>query len=907
MKNILLISFLLTLYTGYSFAQCGANQVEVKVDILTDPWGEETYWTLSDLQGTIVLQGGQGGVYLDNTSYSDSICVSSSSCLFFEIYDTWGDGIYTPAGCELYLDGLLVYSGSNNIGSYASTIVNCSDSCVLVLNALNDLQDHINATITLTPVELTLIKNIFTLFPGCLAISESNILLSKSVVADYDNLFGALFTTPGTQNGFSKDPAIAPGMELERAMIGLQQGIFDEVFTSGVYGNYPQHLDGWKYGACTTFPGFVAPPADSTIGVSVPIRANFEDPDGMNPYYEINGDGTDHALRPTGLYLSPGSVATVTVPDSLVGQDYWIRVGSHDWDLTNRDMFLRFDRISKKFLINSNTIEVFNPLGGAISILVPYGADDDIVQVTVNNGVEAPFFSLKSFYETTDFNAELSKPGPWAVFETDNVMFTIPKHSIVPGQYDLMQSMLDWEEAVRGVNSILARQIIPDKHNMYMIADVDIRVGVYSIGYPMSNTPLNYTDVPGPAYFINGPGPDDETNFHETGHALAISQFAGEEEALVNFPYIMAMNYGLGEDLNVAVNYSFVPNTFDIDKTATHRMVSNSFGSARIILNSTTNEVRYQHRGYGHYFEIVNMLGWCPLRNFWKQESIDFENGIDHGINDQDNDGRILRMSVAAQADLRPLFHVFGILPQDSIALQDTLTQSGVLPSLTIYNRLQNYFNLIPADNAAFVNYALSVYPNLYTEGPTADPDYGVGWHYLKSLTYNSGEAQNRANILQSILNIYYPNGQPAGGNTYLCCLLDTLQINMVNQEVIVTGGVEPYQISIDTTGNVMTVAVVDFDGCGSTNQFTVTSLTEENPQGIKIYPNPASTEIYIDLTGSNEQIENLRIVSINGQVLIQSGKADLINVSALSEGVYILQIELAGEEQISKKVLILR
>jgi hypothetical protein len=486
-------------------------------------------------------------------------------------------------------------------------------------------------------------------------------------------------------------------------------------------------------------------------------------------------------------------------------------------------------------------------------------------------------------------------------------MFTIPKHSIVPGQYDLMQSMLDWEEAVRGVNSILARQIIPDKHNMYMIADVDIRVGVYSIGYPMSNTPLNYTDVPGPAYFINGPGPDDETNFHETGHALAISQFAGEEEALVNFPYIMAMNYGLGEDLNVAVNYSFVPNTFDIDKTATHRMVSNSFGSARIILNSTTNEVRYQHRGYGHYFEIVNMLGWCPLRNFWKQESIDFENGIDHGINDQDNDGRILRMSVAAQADLRPLFHVFGILPQDSVALQDTLTQSGVLPSLTIYNRLQNYFNLIPADNAAFVNYALSVYPNLYTEGPTADPDYGVGWHYLKSLTYNSGEAQNRANILQSILNIYYPNGQPAGGNTDLCCLLDTLQINMVAQEVIVTGGVEPYQISIDTTGNVMTVTVVDFDGCGSTNQFTVTSLTEENPQGIKIYPNPASTEIYIDLTGSNEQIENLRIVSINGQVLIKSGKADLINVSALSEGVYILQIELAGGEQISKKVLILR
>jgi hypothetical protein len=100
-------------------------------------------------------------------------------------------------------------------------------------------------------------------------------------------------------------------------------------------------------------------------------------------------------------------------------------------------------------------------------------------------------------------------------------------------------------------------------------------------------------------------------------------------------------------------------------------MVSNTFGSERDISNTTTDEVRYQHRGYGHYFEIVNILGWCPLRNFWKQESIDFENGINHGINDQDIDGRILRMSVAAQADLRPLFHVFGILPQDSVALQD--------------------------------------------------------------------------------------------------------------------------------------------------------------------------------------------------------------------------------------------
>lgn len=909
MRRILLISLLLTFFTGFSFAQCGMDQVEVRVDITTDNWGYETSWTLTDLLGTILLQGGQGGVYENNSSYSDSICVLADGCYFFEIYDTYGDGIYAPNGYELYVDELLISSGANEIEDYAIEIVNCSDPCSMTLGALNDLQGHINGTINLTTDDLTLIRNVFVQFPECLAESESVIVLGKSTVEDYDSQIGALFTTPNTENGFSKDPAANPGLELERAMLALQQGIFDHVFTPEVYANYPQHINNWKFNSCYSFPGYVSPPVDSSLSNSVLIRANFADPDGMNPYFDINGDGTNHALRPTGMYLSPGSVATITVPDSLVGRDYYVRVGSHEWDLTIRPIFKRLDRISRKFPIDSTTIEVFNPFGGAISVLVPYGADAGIVEVSVSNGVEAPFFSLKSFYETPDFNAELSKPGPWAVFETDNVMFTIPKHSIVSGQYDLRQAMLDWDSALQGVNSIMAREIIPDKHNMYMIADITIRHNVYSIGYPMSNTPLNFNNIPGPAYFINGPGPDDETNFHESGHALAMSKFPGEVEALVNFPYIMAMNYGLGVELNEAVNYSFVPNTFDIDKTATHRMVSNTFGSERIIANNTTNEVRYQHRGYGHYFEIVNMLGWCPLRNFWKQEFIDFENGIDYGINNQDIDSRMLRMSVAAQVDLRPLFHVFGILPQDSTALQDTFTQINIQPSLTIYNRLQEYFDLIPQNNEAFIDYALFVYPNLYSDGPTANPDYGVGWHYQKSLTYDATEAQLRRDILQSIIDIYYPNGEPLGSeNQDVCCILDTMNISMVNEEVVVTGGVEPYDISIDITGNVQTVTVIDFDGCESTLQNTINNLTEEHIEGLKIYPNPASSEIYIDLSESNHRIERLKIVSINGQILNYHLKTNrVIDISSLNEGMYILQIELDNGARINKRVLVLR
>ena len=39
--------------------------------------------------------------------------------------------------------------------------------------------------------------------------------------------------------------------------------------------------------------------------------------------------------------------------------------------------------------------------------------------------------------------------------------------------------------------------------------------------------------------------------------------------------------------------------------------------------------------------------------------------------------------------------------------VQDFMTANGLLPSPELYDRLQVYLDLIPADNAAFVDYAL--------------------------------------------------------------------------------------------------------------------------------------------------------------------------------------------------------
>ena len=90
--------------------------------------------------------------------------------------------------------------------------------------------------------------------------------------------------------------------------------------------------------------------------------------------------------------------------------------------------------------------------------------------------------------------------------------------------------------------------------------------------------------------------------------------------------------------------------------------------------------------------------------------------------------------------------------------------------------------------------------------------------------------------------------------------------------------------------------------------QMSCTASKAENIEKIRIYPNPASTEIYLDLTGTSNPIEGLRIVSITGQELKYYLKTDrTIDISTLIEGIYILQIELEGGEQINKRVLILR
>ena len=170
------------------------------------------------------------------------------------------------------------------------------------------------------------------------------------------------------------------------------------------------------------------------------------------------------------------------------------------------------------------------------------------------------------------------------------------------------------------------------------------------------------------------------------------------------------------------------------------------------ITNTTKNEVRYQHRGYGRYVDIAVLFGWNVLSDFYYQEHLDYMSGAPGDGLDK-VDSRILRLSKAAGVDLTPLIHCWGVHPVDLDALQAAIATEGLPLSQTIYDRLVHYKDIIPADNAEFWDHYLTIYPSQPGGG---NPDYQYGWYNVWKSIYDESHGTAAKNAMQDIIDLYY-------------------------------------------------------------------------------------------------------------------------------------------------------
>lgn len=628
-----------------------------------------------------------------------------------------------------------------------------------ISSAMEDLRRHMDGTETL-PAEGLKARGV-VLAEHVAMVRESPKLLRQALelAAEYERAEGALFLNDATKGGFPRKAA--GGLELERAIFILQQGIVDHAYTPENLKRYESVLDGVAFETANFFPGAVDAPVDSNAVREVTINASQPECWGI-PIM----DNETPARRPTGCYLAPGSVAEVVVPPALVGKGFSVRVGAHSWDLANKPKIVRLDRVSLVYPIKEPVTKIANPLGGGIYIEVPYKASADLVQVKIRNAVRSPFFSARSFDKTALEewrNVERKHPGPWADFESDKFMMQVPTKWIYAFD-DPVTLMKDWDTSMDMVSELFGLPLVRPKTMLYLQVDLTYRGSANFPGYPQSNfhyNPLEPEDGHSDHWLLKGPQSAGEIIFHELGHAHLFTKFRGETEAVVNLPYVAVLNRGFGVDLDTAFGRSFSKPNVSLDQAAITWMVTENFrnGKAMDISNSPANEVRYQHRGYGKYVEIINLFGWEALQKFWHSVNLDHIKGIEYSRNSDPTDSRILRMSTHAGADLTPLIHFWGIQPEDGAALKQAMVDNGLQPSARIYDRLAYYKTVVPMSNEEFEAHAKTVNPKAIRSGK--NPLYGEGWYYDWLSKYEKAHGEAAQATLQNIIDTYFPDGRP--------------------------------------------------------------------------------------------------------------------------------------------------
>lgn len=89
---------------------CDPGYIPVHILIDPDAWPSEISWDIVNTDGDVIASG---------DSESDSLCLEEGVCYTFNLYDSYGDGIYEPHGVELYYDGELIafFTGDFDYGT----------------------------------------------------------------------------------------------------------------------------------------------------------------------------------------------------------------------------------------------------------------------------------------------------------------------------------------------------------------------------------------------------------------------------------------------------------------------------------------------------------------------------------------------------------------------------------------------------------------------------------------------------------------------------------------------------------------------------------------------------------------------------------------------------------------------
>jgi len=616
-----------------------------------------------------------------------------------------------------------------------------------LLSAIAALKDHIKGTAALTDKQIEAHKLTIDANKGIFGYNDAIIKSCFDLVATYEQVLGPLWVARGD---FNRKALVN---DIHWTVYNIMQDIMDRTYTQQNISRYESLINGFKFKCSDYFPGKVAPPADPQLAYTVKINGSYPKTFGRTE------DG--FARRPTGAYLAPGTIATVTVPKSLVGKGFLVRVGAHSWDFSNRPNIKRLDRSSLVYEINGAEVKVASPLGGGIYIEVPYLANAGVVDVRISSAVRCPFFSATSFHKTSLAewqNTERDYKAPWADFQSDKFMMNVPA-SWINKLDDPVTLMKNWDLAMDAMSDLMGLPQARGRETMYLQVDLQMRVSVFAPGYPTCNDrydPKKNYDGNVNHYLVRGPQYAPDYVFHEQGHGFGFVKFGGEMESTVNLLHVAVwtQKFGYGLDEAFRASRSGSNPNMTLDNTAVEWMTSLNF-AAKTPMSAA--EKAYQLKGHAKFVDIARLFGWKPLNDFWYSWNEDFDAGRPWSKHGTDIDVLSLRLSQKAGVDLTPLLHFWGTPPRDAKALKAAVAAAKLPPSAKVYDALVHYKSLVPADNKAFRDFAVKWWGKQPSpKGYTTERGHAQQWD-----AYDDKTAAAITGTVQEIINLYFPNGRP--------------------------------------------------------------------------------------------------------------------------------------------------
>jgi hypothetical protein len=184
----------------------------------------------------------------------------------------------------------------------------------------------------------------------------------------------------------------------------------------------------------------------------------------------------------TGLYVAPGEMVTITVPSIAVQKGLGVRIGAHTDTLWHLPKWERFPEISLRRPLDSTTVQVASPFGGALFIDVAGKQSLGTVSLRIENVVEAPLYVRGKTDLATWKQSLRNTPAPWAELVGKSVILTVPS-SVVRDLDDPEALMTYWDEVMDRCYELYAtrRRTRPERY----CVDRQISAGYMHSGYPI--------------------------------------------------------------------------------------------------------------------------------------------------------------------------------------------------------------------------------------------------------------------------------------------------------------------------------------------------------------------------------------------------------------------------------------